>query len=119
VDNEKEFDKFMIEQGFEIHVMEWMSIKEQANLFNQASVIISPHWAGLTNIVFCQPWATIIELFHPETIFWHYYAMSGSCWLNYIPIVGEIKSNPKIISMDNDMIISIEKLHEKFKEYNI
>lgn len=116
--NEAEFDAYITSQGFEIHVMEWKTIKEQANLFNQASVIISPHGAGLTNIVFCQPWATVIELFHPETLFGHYYAMAASCDLQYVPVVWKIKKNPKRIAMDCDMIIDIEKLDSILKEKN-
>ena len=114
--NDKEFEKFITSQGFEVFVMEWMSIKQQAELFHQTSIIIGPHGAGLTNIIFCQPWTTLIELFHPETIFWHYYAMAASCGLKYIPIVGTIQKNPKIMAMDRDMIIDLKQVDDVLKK---
>ncbi len=43
--NEKEFEKVIIEHGFEIHVMEGMTIRQQAELFYQAKVVISTHGA--------------------------------------------------------------------------
>jgi len=116
VANDEELERYMINHGFEIHAMEWMSIKQQAELFHQASVIVGPHGAGLTNIVFCKPWTTLIELFHPKTIFWHYYAMAASCWLKYIPIVGVIQKNPKLMAMDNDMIIDLKQINDIFEK---
>ena len=76
--NEQEFEEYISSQGFEIHTMEGMTIRKQAELFHQASVIISPHGAGLTNIIFSKPGTHVIEIFHPETIFGHYYTMAGS-----------------------------------------
>ena len=106
--NEQEFEEYISSQGFEIHTMEGMTIRKQAELFHQASVIISPHGAGLTNIVFSKPGTQVIEIFHPETIFGHYYTMAGSLWMPYHPILGTTKSDPKLIEMDQDMIVNME-----------
>ncbi|AKQ45111.1 hypothetical protein TH63_04825 [Rufibacter radiotolerans] len=38
------------------------SVKDQANSFHEADIIISPHGAGMTNILFCKKGTTIIEL---------------------------------------------------------
>ena len=52
--------------------LEGLSVAQQASLFNEASVILSPHGAGLSNIVFCEPSTTIIELYnsHIAPCFW-------------------------------------------------
>jgi hypothetical protein len=39
-----------------------LSIFEQANLFASASVIVGPHGAGLSNIIFCRPQTLVVEL---------------------------------------------------------
>lgn len=39
-----------------------MSVREQALLFSQAAVVVAPHGAGLTNLLFARPGALIIEL---------------------------------------------------------
>jgi len=38
--NEEEFELFIKKYGFEVHVMEGLSIKQQAELFNESCVII-------------------------------------------------------------------------------
>ena len=100
----------MQQQWIEIVAMEWMTIKEQAILFSEANLIIWPHGAWLTNIIFSNPWSTLIELFHPETIFWHYYAMAWSLDIQYIPIIWETVKDNKRIAMDQDMIIDCNEL---------
>jgi len=42
-----------------------LSPREQIELLNRAEVIVSPHGAGLANIVFARPGARVIEI-HPE-----------------------------------------------------
>jgi len=49
---------FRIEQ----YVLSELSIKEQAQLFAEAELVVSPHGAGLANLVFSDD-TTIIELF--------------------------------------------------------
>jgi capsular polysaccharide biosynthesis protein len=38
------------------------SVREQASIFNGASVVIGAHGAGLTNIVFCRPGIIVYEI---------------------------------------------------------
>lgn len=110
--NEKEFETLIFQYGFEIHVMEGMNIAQQAKLFYESNVIIWPHGAGLTNIIFCQSWTKIMELFHPQTIFGHYYAMAWSMWFEYFPLVWRMKNDITKIEMDNDIIVDIDQLKE-------
>jgi capsular polysaccharide biosynthesis protein len=44
-------------------VLEECTLARQIDLFRRARLIVAPHGAGLTNIVFAQPEATVIELF--------------------------------------------------------
>lgn len=48
---------------FKILNLEDLSLMEQINLFNRASMIISAHGAGLANISFCKKGTTILELY--------------------------------------------------------
>ncbi|MFM6204990.1 glycosyltransferase family 61 protein, partial [Planktothrix sp.] len=45
---------------FESVVLETLSFSEQVELMATASVVVAPHGAGLSNIVFCQPGTKII-----------------------------------------------------------
>jgi len=58
-------------------------------LFSEASVVIAPHGAGLTNIVFCQPGAIIIELLAPGYLVPYYWILASEAQLNYFYLIGE------------------------------
>lgn len=69
--------------------LEDYSIREQAQLFAQAELIIAPHGAGLTNLMFCQPQTRVIELFSPSYIRYYYWSICQYLKLNYYYLVGE------------------------------
>jgi|SoiMethySBSTD1v2_1073268.scaffolds.fasta_scaffold12178_10 glycosyl transferase family 61 len=71
--NEDEIVEFLLPHGFEVVCPGDMSIFDQVSLFSEAQVIVGPHGAGLTNIVFCPEGATVVELFGSNYIngcFW-------------------------------------------------
>jgi capsular polysaccharide biosynthesis protein len=55
-------------RGFERVDPGTLSVQEQIDLFHGADVIVGPHGAGLTNLVFCQPGARILELFAADYV---------------------------------------------------
>jgi hypothetical protein len=60
--NEPELIELMLSYGVSVVVAGQMSLAQQINLFRNARVVIGPHGAGLTNIVFCRPGAVVYEL---------------------------------------------------------
>jgi hypothetical protein len=60
--NEDEVMDVLSKFGFERYLLEERSLAENARLFADADVIVGPHGAGLTDIVFAGD-ATLIELF--------------------------------------------------------
>jgi capsular polysaccharide biosynthesis protein len=71
--NEKKLVNLLKKRGFEIVVLESLTISDQASLFESASVVVAPHGAGLTNLVFCKARTKILEIIHPKVInlmFW-------------------------------------------------
>lgn len=48
--------------GVEWGVFKPVSVAEQQQLFHEALVVMSPHGAGLTNILFCQEGTAVLEL---------------------------------------------------------
>ncbi len=72
IENEEELVTELVKRGFRRVELEGMSVAQQASTFNKASVILSPHGAGLSNIVYCEPETTIIELYdsHIAPCFW-------------------------------------------------
>lgn len=62
-----------------------MSLKEQMDKLGRAQVLIAPHGAGLTNMIFMQPTALVIELAtHPYYFNYCYYDMAAALGLKYL-----------------------------------
>ncbi len=62
IKNNEELEASLAENNIASLKLENMSLKEQIALFKGADVIIAPHGAGLTNLVFCENSPTIIEI---------------------------------------------------------
>ncbi|MBM3590962.1 MAG: glycosyltransferase family 61 protein, partial [Alphaproteobacteria bacterium] len=63
--NEKELIQILQSRGYLIYSLEDISFSNQVDIFKNASVIISAHGSGLTNIVFCEPGTSILEIYGP------------------------------------------------------
>lgn len=63
--NEKEIIQILQSRGYLIYSLEDISFSNQVDIFKNASVIISAHGSGLTNIVFCDPGTSILEIYGP------------------------------------------------------
>ena len=60
--NEAELTTLLQAEGVEIVVPGSLPIETQIALFAGAKAVIGPHGAGLTNIIFCEPGATLYEI---------------------------------------------------------
>lgn len=60
--NEEKFLEALAQFNFQLIFTEGLTIKEQARIFNEAEIIISPHGAAFSNIVFCEEDTKILEL---------------------------------------------------------
>ena len=67
VSNEAEVMQLLKPLGFEEVVLSNLSLKDQVELFSSAELVIGPHGAGITNLVFCPPGSKLIE-FMPRAI---------------------------------------------------
>lgn len=76
------------ELGFETFYLENMDVKTQARVFSEASVIISAHGAGLSNLVFCNPKTKVLEIFPEKYSTSNFFAVATACELDYYCAVG-------------------------------
>ena len=86
--NEPQLIQRLQQQGFQVIALENYSVTEQAQLFANAEVILAPHGAGLTNLVFCQRNTRVIELFSPNYIRYYYWSICQHLHLNHYYLVG-------------------------------
>ena len=87
--NEPEVIEYLTQQGFETVELETISVEQQATLFAHAKVIIAPHGAGLTNLMFCRPQTQVIELISPHYLRFYYWTIALQLDLDFYYILGE------------------------------
>jgi len=66
--NDDEIVEYLEARGFTTVRAENLTVEQQADLFASASVVLGPHGAGFSNIVFCQPGTKVIELFNAHIV---------------------------------------------------
>jgi capsular polysaccharide biosynthesis protein len=111
--NEAEIIKVLRRLKFEVLEMESMPVTEQAATFSSAKVIVSPHGAGLTNIVFCNPKTKVIELFSPNYVNVCYWSLSNQMQLEYYYLLGEGKKPPEYVDPHrggNNIFVNVDSL---------
>lgn len=100
---------------FNIIELEGLELDRQIHIFNNAEVVIAPHGAGLTNLLFCRPRTKVIELVNPEYAHQMYYYLSMVLDLNYYYIIGDpITLNS---SIHQDIEINVSALDRKLSEW--
>lgn len=81
--NETEMLELLEPLGFEKIVIGASSVLEQAELFAQAQVVIAPHSASLTNLVFCSPGTRVLDLMPEDRLRTYYWELSACMGLDY------------------------------------
>lgn len=103
--NEDEIVQVLQEYGFIIIEDETRTIKEQMEIYSSADVILGPHGASFSNILWCRPNTVLIELFSNQ-----YYPP----FFKYLANVLELKYYAII---ENDVRVSDDAY--SYKNFNI
>lgn len=88
--NEKDVIGCLEKFGFRTVRLETMSVAEQALCLAAAKVVVAPHGAGLTNLVFCNPGTKVIELFSPIYVPICFWTISNLCDLEHYYLIAEL-----------------------------
>jgi capsular polysaccharide biosynthesis protein len=89
ITNEASLLERLMEAGFSMIRAEDLSFREQVAAFAGAEMIVAPHGAGLTNIVFCRPGAAIIEIFNPAFFHVAFWVLANQLGLQHRYFMGE------------------------------
>lgn len=119
--NEAEVTDYLSQYGFVNVELETLSVAEQARLFSQAKVIVAPHGAGLTNLLFCQPGTLVVELLCPSYVQPYYWVIAQRLKLQHYYILGQqFKGTPlrKLMyqsPLSEDILIPLKSLQKLLK----
>ena len=112
--NEAEVAACLERYGFLAIQAEKLSIVEQARLMASAKIVVCPHGAGMSNIVFCNPGTKIIEMFSPLGVSPLFWGLANVMGLEYYYLIGEgprlPKHEPYRPHLKEDMEINISDL---------
>jgi capsular polysaccharide biosynthesis protein len=89
--NERELMQALELRGFERVLLEDLPFLEQVRLLNEASIVVSPHSTGLTNLVFCRPGISVIEIFGPRYVTTFFWSIAAQMGLDYGYLLGRGK----------------------------
>ena len=80
--NEKHLTEFLYSCGYETVYFEELELENAVSLVSNASCIIAPHGAGLSNLIYAQPKTKVVEIFsgHISVEYWY---ISQQMGLNY------------------------------------
>jgi capsular polysaccharide biosynthesis protein len=111
--NEEEVVFFLKSKGFEVIYSENYSFYEQVQIFQKARIIVAPHGAGLSNIVFCRSGTKIIECFDNNYINQCYWTIASHCRLDYYYIISNQSFERKyMVDVKKDIYIPVNELME-------
>lgn len=88
--NEAALEQRLGELGFAVVCLSGLSVPEQATLFNSAKVIVAPHGAGLTNLLFANSEARVVEIFPSNYINFCFFRICGLLNLEYAAVTAPV-----------------------------
>lgn len=89
--NEPEIARLLENHGFE--TVDFRQVADDRALFSEAEIVCGPHGAGLANVVFCQPGATLLELMPSNHVFPFYYSAARAGGLDYWALLGQAEDS--------------------------
>lgn len=108
VQNEDQVIQMLSHYGFQKVVLEEMDLADQIALFSQAEIIVGPHGAGFSNIVFSKG-ATLIDIFEPGHVNCCFYMLCHDFGHNYWYVMSETIE-------DVDILVDINKLERTLEQ---
>ena len=115
--NESQVLALLNRYGFVKVELSALTFKEQAEFFLAAEVVVGPHGAGFSHLVFCQPKTPFLEIFDPayfNPCYWH---VSDRVGLEYHYLFGEGPRFPDGFQthLDPDITVNLDQLEASLK----
>jgi capsular polysaccharide biosynthesis protein len=109
VTNEAELARELEPLGFVSVRLEQLTFAEQARLFSRATVVVAPHGAGLTNVVFGRD-LSVVEFFPPDWVQPVYKRLSLAAGHRYAYAIGETPPGSTALPPHQDVVAPIEAI---------
>lgn len=107
--------------GFELVIGGDLSVAEQVQLFSGADIVVAPHGAALTNLVFADPGALLVELSAAQRVQYSFFRqICQDCGHDFALLhCGAVPSPEQTLSannQDHDMHVPVDQLLTLLRE---
>ena len=119
ITNEDELLTMLRARGFEKIIAEDFSMVEQIHLFRNAEAVVAPHGAGLTNILFMQSGAAVVELIPANLQLPTYINLAGALGLRYAYVRTDDSNPPQEFHSKSDFAMPLRLVSEALEQLNI
>jgi Glycosyltransferase 61 len=116
VKNEAQVRGLLKEFGFEILEDVSRSVEEQIRLFAEAQVVVGPHGAGFTNLLWCAPGTKIMEFFYGGYTPPFFYYISQLLGLEYSCMIDDSDDSENWSLIEMDIAVDIDVLKREIKK---
>ena len=116
VKNEAEVREVLKEFGFEILEDISRTVEEQIRLFAEAEIVVGPHGAGFTNLLWCQPGTKVMEFFYGGYTPPFFYYICQLLGLEYSSIVDDSDASEDWSLIGMDMTVDVDVLRRELKK---
>lgn len=89
VANESQVVEMLSRYGFTSIILEELSFLEQVAVLRSAKVVVAPHGAGLTNLVWCDTKTKVLEIFSRDYVNVCFWSLCQEADLDYYYILGD------------------------------
>ncbi|CAM4295480.1 glycosyltransferase family 61 protein [Palleronia rufa] len=103
--NEAEIAPLLDRAGFERVAMEDLDFGAQVRLMGETAVLMAPHGAGLTNMMFCAPGTQVVEIAEPSYPNPNFYALAAAMGLGYWKVDARFAGDPDTHRLDRDLAV--------------
>jgi hypothetical protein len=118
VSNEPELMAALAARGFERVLLGATTVPAQAAMFAAADWIVAPHGAGLSNLVFARPGATVLELFPRSYGTPAYYVIAAAGRLRYACHIGtDAQVVPRGTRPHDDFSVDVGLLRSRYRDF--
>lgn len=107
--NENKLIEILKKYDFKIIHPVYLTLKEQAKLFNSAEIIVGPHGSAFANLIFTRN-CKVLEMFSPYELKGHFYMLGKALKLDYYTLIGDEQFNA------NNFKINPKKFENKLLE---
>ncbi len=111
--NEEELRRMLVSEGYEVVRPETLTVAEQIALFSEASHIVSPSGAALTNMIYAPPGAAIVSMYsrylHTGAGELYFDALAEACGHRFSVVMGDVTSLRGVERVgDADIMMDVE-----------